>query len=129
MMAIRSLFSWLFIKPKSTDAEDHPDLSPLVFEDLKKELDVEIEARKLARAGLPEADATTLSYPEMKILQRLEAVRANYKKWALTQINNIHEQLNSFDITLLVNRSRQYAEEYERLESHRVSWRPQLLRE
>ena len=121
MMAISRLFSWLFVSRKSTDAEDHPDLVPLVFEDLKKELDVELEARKLARSGLPEADATTLSYPEMKILQRLEAVRANYKKWALTRINNIHEQLNSFDITQLVNRSKQYAEEYERLANKEIS--------
>lgn len=121
MMAIGKIFSWLFVSRKSTDAEDHPDLVPLVFEDLKKELDVELEARKLARSGLPEVDATALSYPEMKILQRLEAVRANYKKWALTRINSIHEQLNSFDITLLVNRSKQYADEYERLANKEIS--------
>ena len=84
MSSLGKLFSWLFVSRKSTDAEDHPDLAPLVFEDLKKELDVELEARKLARSGLPEADATALSYPELKIIQRLEAVRVNYKKWALT---------------------------------------------
>lgn len=121
MMAFGKLFSWLFVSRKSTDAEDHPDLVPLVFEDLKKELDVELEARKLARSGLPEADATALSYPEMKIIQRLEAVRANYKKWALTRINTIHEQLNSFDITMLVNRAKQYADEYERLANKEIS--------
>lgn len=121
MIAISRLFSWLFVSRKSTDAEDHPDLVPLVFEDLKKELNVELEARKLARSGLPEPDATTLSYPEKKILQRLEAVRANYKKWALSRINSIHEQLNSFDITQLVNRSQQYAQEYERLANKEIS--------
>ncbi len=121
MKAFGKLFSWLFVSRKSTDAEDHPDLVPLVFEDLKKELDVEVEARKLARAGLPETDATTLSFPESKIIQRLEAVRANYSKWALTRINNIHEQLNSFDITQYVNRAKQYAEEYERLANKEIS--------
>lgn len=121
MIAISRLFSWLFVSRKSTDAEDHPDLVPLVFEDLKKELNIELEARKLARSGLPEADAKTLSYPEKKILQRLEAVRANYKKWALSRINSIHEQLNSFDITQLVNRSQQYAQEYERLANKEIS--------
>lgn len=121
MMVFKKLFSWLFVSRKSTDVEDHPDLNPLVFEDLKKELHVELEARKLARAGLPEADATSLSYPEMKIIQRLEAVRANYKRWALERINDIHEGLNTFDITMLVNRSRQYAEEYERLANKELS--------
>lgn len=121
MKSFEQLFSWLYVSPKSTDAEDHPDLYPLVFEDLKRELDVDLEARKLARAGLPEADATSLSFPEMKIIQRLEAVRANYKRWALARINNIHEQLNTFDITMLVNRSKQYAEEYERLANKEIS--------
>ncbi|MDP2243607.1 hypothetical protein [Pseudomonas sp.] len=121
MKAFGKLFSWLFVSRKSTDAEDHPDLVPLVFEDLKKELDVEVEARKLARAGLPEADATTLSFPERKIIQRLEAVRANYNKWALTRVNTIHEQLNSFDINLLVNRAKQYGDEYKRLANKEIS--------
>jgi len=121
MKAIGKLFSWLFVSRQSTDADDHPDLVPLVFEDLRKELDVDIEARKLGRAGLPEADATALSSPERKIIQRLEAVRANYNKWALTRINTIHEQLNSFDITQYVNRAKQYAEEYERLANKEIS--------
>lgn len=121
MKAFAKLFSWLFASRKSTEAEDHPDLVPLIFEDLKQELDVEVEARKLAQAGLPEADASTLSFPERKIIQRLEAVRANYNKWALTRVNTIHEQLNSFDITLLVNRAKQYADEYERLANKEIS--------
>ena len=57
----------------------------------------------------------------MRIIQRLEAVRANYKRWALERINDIHEGLNTFDITMLVNRSRQYAEEYERLANKELS--------
>lgn len=121
MMVFKKLFSWLFVSSKSTDAHDHPDLHPLVFEDLKKELNIDLEARRLARAGLPETDATSLSSPEMKIIHRLEAVRANYKRWALERISDIHEGLNTFDITQLVNRSRQYAEEYERLANKELS--------
>lgn len=121
MTLFKKLFSWLFVSRQSTDVEDHPDLSRLDFDDLKKELAVELDARKLARAGLPEADAISLSAPEMRIIQRLEAIRANYKRWALERINDIHEGLNTFDITMLVNRSRQYAEEYERLANKELS--------
>lgn len=121
MTLIEKLFSWLFVSRKSTDVEDHPDLSPLIFDDLKKELSIDIEARKLARAQLPETDATSLSSPELRIIQRLEAVRANYKRWALERINDIHEGLNTFDITMLVNRSRQYADEYNRLANKELS--------
>lgn len=121
MMSLKKLFSWFVVSRKSTDVEDHPDLSPLDFDDLKKELAVEFEARKLARAGFPEPDATSPSFPEMRIIQRLEAVRANYKRWALERIQEIHEGLNTFDITMLVNRSRQYAEEYERLANKELS--------
>ena len=51
MKAIGRLFSWLFVSRQSTDADDHPDLVPLVFEDLRKELDVDIEARKLGQTA------------------------------------------------------------------------------
>ncbi len=121
MTLIRKLFSWLFVSRKSTDVHDHPDLSPLDFEDLKKELALELDARKLARAGLPESDALSLSAPEMRIIQRLGAVRANYKRWALERINDIHKGLNILDITALVNRSRKYADEYESLANKELS--------
>ncbi len=121
MTLLTRLFSWLFVSRKSTDVEDHPDLSPLIFDDLKKELAVEIDARKLARAGLPETDAKVPSAPEMRIIQRLEAVRANYKRWALEHIKDIHEGLNTFDITMLVNRSHKYADEYERLAGKEIT--------
>ena len=39
----------------------------------------------------------------------------------MTRINTIHEQLNSFDITQLVNRAKQYSEEYERLANKTIS--------
>lgn len=50
MTLLKKLFPWLFVSRQSTDVEDHPDLSRLDFDDLKKELAVELDARKLARA-------------------------------------------------------------------------------
>lgn len=121
MKSFSKLFSWLFVSRRSTDVEDHPDLSPLDFDELKKQLQIERDAKQLAVAGLPETDCTSLTSVELRIIQRLEAVRANYKRWALERIKDIHEGLNTFDITLLVNRSRQYAAEYERLANKELS--------
>lgn len=114
MSLIKDLFSWLYISRYSTELEDHPDLSPLDFDDLKNELAIELDARRLARAGQPETDATSFSAPEMRIIQRLEAVRANYRRWVIERIEDVQKSLNTFDITKLVNRARDYAEEFER---------------
>ncbi len=121
MTLIKKLFSWFSVSRKSTDVEDHPVLSPLDFDDLKKDLALELEARKLARAGLPETDAKSLSAPELRVIQRLEAVRNNYKRWALVRTNEIDEGLNTFDITMLVNHAHQYADEYEQLANQELS--------
>lgn len=103
-----------FISRYLTDVEDHPDLSQLDFDDLKKELAIELEAKRLSRAGQPETDATSFSAPEMRIIQRLEAVRANYRRWVIERIEDVQKSFNTFDITKLGNRARDCAEEFER---------------
>lgn len=121
MGLLRKLWSWLVASRRSTEPDDHPDINPLDLEELKKELRLAEEAKRLGEAGLPSPDATQLSAPEMAIISRLESTRRNYQTWALVKLRRIHERLTTYDITKVVNRAMQHSDEYERLANAELS--------
>lgn len=121
MSLLKKLGSWFFLTRRSTKPDDHPDLNPLDLDDLKKELNLAEEARRLGEVGLPSPEATKLSAPEMAIVSRLESTRRNYQTWALVKLNGIHDRLTTFDITKVVNRALQHGDEYERLANTEIS--------
>jgi hypothetical protein len=79
------------------------ELYRIDIEQVAKELDLENEARKLAAAGLPPPDQTSLSAPEAKAVQRVEKARHDFVDWASTRVTTINEGLARRDVTVLVN--------------------------
>ncbi len=114
------LFGWMLGGRRSHEP-DHPDLNPLDLDQLKRELKVEQQAERLGKAGLPASDATTLSGPEMAIIQRLETTRRNYQGWAHFHLKVLHNRMSGYDITELCNRTHQEAAEFERLANEVLS--------
>ena len=121
MGLLRNFWGWLVASRRSTEPDEHPDINPLNLEDLKKELHLAEDAKRLGEAGLPSPDATQLSAPEMAIVSRLESTRRNYQTWALVKLKRIHDRLTTFDITKVVNRAMQHGDEYERLANAELS--------
>jgi hypothetical protein len=79
------------------------DLYRIDIEQVAKELDLENEGRKLAAAGLPLRDQTSLSAPEAKAVQRIEKARHDFVDWASARLSSINEGLARRDVTVLVN--------------------------
>ncbi|HEX4508572.1 MAG TPA: hypothetical protein VH328_00760, partial [Burkholderiaceae bacterium] len=70
-----TLWSWLRSPRPAATARGAPGLQPLDVDRLYAELDLGPEARRLGAAGLPASDATSLSGPEARALQRIEQAR------------------------------------------------------
>ncbi|MNF37096.1 hypothetical protein D3C84_180070 [compost metagenome] len=121
MEFLKKMFSWLLISGKTEPSGNHPDLHPLDLDELKQELNVEFEARRLGEVGLPRPEETRLSGPENKIVQRLEAARRDYMNWATIRLKNIQIKMHACDITKTVNRALQAAEEFERTANGHLS--------
>lgn len=114
MVFLKNLFGWMLVTKKDDSQGIHPDLNPLDLDELKAELRVEFEARRLGEIGLPRPDETNLSGPEHNILQRLESIRRDYVNWATSRLKNIQARMLGCDITKTYNRSMQASQEFER---------------
>src|SRR5688572_10314969 len=79
------------------------DLYRIDIDQASRELDLENEARRLARAGFPQADQTALSAPEAKAVQHVEKARQDFVQWASVRMNAINEDLAANDVTVLVS--------------------------
>lgn len=121
MGLLRKFWGWFVASRRSTEPDEHPDINPLDLEELKKELHLAEDAKRLGVAGLPGPDAKQLSAPEMAIVSRLESTRRNYQTWALVKVQHIQDRLTTFDITKVVNRAMQHGDEYERLANAELS--------
>jgi len=79
MGIVRSLFGWMQATPASGD---NPALYPLDFDELKKELSVVDEARRMGVHNNPPADKTGLSAIEERIVSRIEEYRHKVIGWS-----------------------------------------------
>lgn len=81
---------------------NQPELYRIDIEEVAKELDLECEATKLAAAGLPPPEQTTLTAPEAKAVQRVEKARHDFVRWASARLNGLNEGLARRDVSVLV---------------------------
>ena len=79
------------------------ELPRLDVEQTARELDLENEARELARRGQPPAEQTTLTPVEGKILQRVEKARRDHVQWATSRMNMLGGDFSRKDVALLVH--------------------------
>jgi hypothetical protein len=114
MLVFKKWLGWLFNKRSNGHDSDHPDINTLNFDELKTDLRVKEEAERLGKLGVPAQTDTELTHIELRIWQRIEAARSDYQKWATTRLKLIHDRMISCDITKLVNRSLEYANEFRR---------------
>lgn len=107
----------------------HPDLYRIDIEQAARELDLEGEARRLARAGLPPPDQTALSAPEAKAVQRVEKARQDFVQWASVRMNAINEDLAANDVTGLVSEALAADRSFERSSGRVVAAHEHLVTE
>lgn len=79
------------------------DLYRIDIEQVSRELGLEEEAKKLAAAGLPLPEQTTVSAPEAKCVQRVEKARHDFVAWAAGRVHDANERLAHRDVTVMVN--------------------------
>ncbi|MCQ4260978.1 MULTISPECIES: hypothetical protein [Pseudomonadaceae] len=120
------MFGWIQAKPAKGD---NPDLYPLDYDELKKEIDVEQEARRLAVLNSPSPDKTTLSSVEMRIVDRIEEYRSKVVRWSHEHLIYLQRRMSELDITKNVNRARELAEEFKRVANDIISSHDHELRQ
>lgn len=91
-----------------------PGLSRINIEQTARELDLENEGIKLAKAGLPHPDQTGLTAPEAKAVQRVEKARQDFVQWAAVRMNAVNEDLAANEVGVLVNEALQAEASFER---------------
>jgi hypothetical protein len=121
-------WNWLRTSTRSAPKKGHPDLYPIDVAKLTKELRLAEEGERLGKAGLPPADAKTLSGPEAAIVQRVEKARQDYVDWAVRRLTVLSQDLGKRNVTQAVNRARQADKEFERKASGALSELEGLLR-
>lgn len=106
--------SWLFSKRRQKYKITHPDLYVLDVEELATELGIAEEAKKLGSAGIPAPEAMVLCGIESTIVQRVHKARLDYVDWAQGRLQAINESLIRRDVSPLVVRALQAAQEFAR---------------
>src|SRR5688572_2329793 len=107
----------------------HPDLYRVNIDQAARELDLESEARRLAKAGFPLPDQTALSVPEAKAVQRVEKSRQDFVQWASVRMNAINEDLAANDVTVLVDDALAADKSFERKAARVLAEHEHLLNE
>lgn len=120
MEFISKIFGWMLAPRNADPPKSHPELYPLDLEELKAELNIEHQARRLGEVGLPKSTDSVLSGPENQIVQRLEAERRDYLNWATLRLKNIQIRMHGCDITKTVNRAMEAFNEFERTANSRL---------
>jgi hypothetical protein len=115
------IFGWMLVSRRKESPQNHPELNPLDLEDLKTELGIEHQARRLGEVGLPRPTDTALSGPENRIVQRLEEARRDHLNWATSRLKSIQIKMHNCDITKTFNRAMEAANEFERTANSRLS--------
>lgn len=111
MGIVRSMFGWMQAAPPRGD---NPALYPLDFDDLKKELSVVDEARRMAVHNNPPQDKTGLSAVEERILSRIEEYRHKVISWSHDHMVYLNRHMSELDVTKDINRARESGEEFKR---------------
>src|SRR4051812_29783121 len=106
---------------------NHPPLYRIDIEHVAKELDLENEAARLARSGLPAPDQTALSAPESRVVQRVEQARHDFIDWASHQARTLNEGLAERDVTVLVNQALIADRSFDRKAANLVTSREALV--
>jgi hypothetical protein len=101
----------------------------IAVEQLAKELDLENEARRLAAAGLPSPDETTLSAVEARTVQRVETARHECVKWASGRLRALQESSARQDVSLLVNEALAADKNFERHAAATIAEHEHLVEE
>ena len=114
MELVAQFWNWLTTSPFRAPKKGHPDLYPLDVAKLAKELRVAEEAKRFGLAGLPAADAQSLTATEAQIVQKVEKARADYIDWAVLRLNTIHEDMARHNIAQDINRAKQADKEFVR---------------
>jgi hypothetical protein len=128
MGALAWLKSWLWSTGAKSDEDDGFDLTPLNVPQLKKELRLTAEGRRLGEGGVPSEDATALAGPEAEALQRVEKRRSEYVKWGARRLAILDQELQRRSVTQQVNRALQADKEFGRTASALLSKHDAVLR-
>ena len=72
MLFLKKIWTWLIHEKSRVSQKAHPDLNAIDIAKIVKELKLTEEARRLGEAGLPSADATTMSGRESAVVQCVE---------------------------------------------------------
>lgn len=108
------LLTWLSFKPDTTVKFGNPALYPIDTEKLERELDLLGEAKKLGLRGLPASDTLKPTGVEYKIIQMIQKAKQDYADWAAGHLKVLNQDINSLDLTQIINRAKGTAEEFER---------------
>ncbi|MGK8471953.1 hypothetical protein ACRS34_13670 [Stutzerimonas stutzeri] len=111
MGIVRSLFGWMQASPARGD---NPALYPLDFDELKKELSVVDEARRMGVHNNPPEDKTGLSAVEERIVSRIEEYRHKVIGWSHDHMVYLKRHMSELDVTKDINRARESSEEFKR---------------
>jgi hypothetical protein len=114
MVFLRAFWEWLTRGPRTfgTDRDGFPILN---VDQIAQELHLLAEAKRLGEAGLPAADAITLSGPEAAIVQRIELACKEYRDRAVRRGNILSESIARLSETQAINRAAQADAEFERI--------------
>lgn len=107
----------------------NPDLYRIDIDQAARELELESEARRMAKTGLPRPDDTALSAPEAKAVQRVEKARREFVQWASVRVSAINEDLRGNDVAALVNDALAADNTFERKSASVISRQEHLLSE
>lgn len=132
MTLTAALWRWLTSTRRRDDAraparQPH-ELAPLDVDRLTRELDLLGEAARLGAAGLPDAQARTLSGPEALVVQRVEKARQDHLDWAVRRQGILERDLTRQGVTEAVNRARQADKAFERAASSLLAEQETLLK-
>jgi len=105
---------WLYASPRTRQAKAHPDLYPIDIQIISKELQLEIKAKELGLAELPDQDSKVLSGPENQIVQKIEKVRQDYIDWAALRLSVINEDLSRVNFDQKATQFSQMSTEFDR---------------
>lgn len=113
----RSIKNWLFSSSPFPARLDQAEPERLDVEALAQELDIDAQAERLGKAGIPAPDETELTGVERNIVRRAEQAQQDYVTWSLRRLSILNQQLIECDTTKTVNRVRQADKEFERAAS------------
>ena len=111
MMLLKKLKE-LFVIRRKSNYLDNPVVHPLDIDELKKELDVKAEAKRLGERNIPNTSDISLTSVEKAVAERLEAERRRALNWASGELKEINKRLSLLDITKVVNRNLQVSDEF-----------------